>query len=104
MFYFVPRLRHVKSGEIREPYTHAITLVLVRAAHQRDEPGQAVSGELHQGRPVVVRRGVVRELLPRVFRGHRTQVRRPRGAAAAVLRQHQSVAVAQQPLRPGLHT
>jgi len=48
------RLRHAKDCKIREPRTHAIALVVVRAAHQRDKPGQTVGGELHQERPIVV--------------------------------------------------
>jgi len=78
--------------------------VVVWATHQRYEPGQTVSNELHQDRPDVVRLGAIRELLPREFRGHWTQVRRPRGAAAAVRRQLEGVAVAEQPVQPGLHT
>lgn len=104
IFILCSRLRHAESGEIREPRTDAGALVVVWAAHQRDEPGQTVGGGLHQDRPVVVRLGDVRKLLPRVFRGHRTQVRRPRGAAAAVLRQLEGVAVAEQPVQPRLYT
>jgi len=39
-----------------------------------------------------------------VFRGHRAQIRRPGGATAAILRQLQGVAVAQQPVQSSLHS
>lgn len=97
------RFQYAESGQVHETHTDAHTLVVVRAAHQRAEPEQVVGDGLHCERPFVVRRRAVRELLPRVFRRHRPQVRRAAGAAAAVLGQRARVAVAEQPVRPGLH-
>jgi len=39
-----------------------------------------------------------------VFRGHRAQIQCPGGAAAAILRQLQGVAVAQQPVQSSVHS
>jgi len=67
-----------------------------------DDPergGQEVRTGLRGRRPVRVRPGGGRELLPRVFRDARPQVRDAGGAAAAVRRQPQGVAVARQPVR-----
>lgn len=76
--------------------------MVVRTVHQRDEPEQVDGDGLHPGRSVVVRPGAVRKLLPRVFRRHRPQVRRPASAAAARLDGRAGVAVAEQPVRAGL--
>jgi len=81
------------------------------AVHDRDvagpddDPehgGQEVGPGLRGRRPVRVRPGGGRELLPRVFRDARPQVRDAGGATAAVRRQSQGVAVARQPVRDGV--
>lgn len=98
------RCGHADCGQAHKPDPDALASVVVRAVHQRDESEQVGGGGLHPGRSVVVRPGAVRELLPRVFRRHRPQIRRPTGAAAAVLGEREGVAVAEQPVRSGLHT
>lgn len=97
------RFRHAESGQADETHTDGGARVVVRAVHQRAEPEQVVGDGVHRARPFVVRRGAVRELLPRVLRRHRAQVRRAAGAAVAVRGQRARVAVAGQPVRPGLH-
>lgn len=100
---FFHRCQHVGDSQVYQHDFQARSRVAVRTVHQPHHAEQGIGDGLHQERPVRVRPGPVRELLPRELRRARPQVRGAGRAAAAVRRQRARLAVAAQPARPILH-
>lgn len=97
---FVRRLQHARSGQV--PGTRFPGRVGIRAVQHGIDPGQTGRPEFPAERPERVRRGAVRELRARVFRGAGPQVRGSRRANPTVVHQRPGVPVARAAVRPGV--